>query len=119
LPELTGIEMVSHRAGNIVKTGLLQPGIVEQTLDENHFRVVPDSLPCIQAAFRARQKPMTRPRSREAAAIEITFQREDDAMAVSFGLDGVPVLHYGKSCARAAFRKASTSIALFGYEPVK
>jgi hypothetical protein len=45
LPELVGIEVVSHRASDVVKTGLPQHGVVEQALDENHFRVVPDSLP--------------------------------------------------------------------------
>src|ERR1017187_4972120 len=45
LPKLVCIEMVSHRAGEVVKTGLPQHGVVEETLDENHFRASPDLLP--------------------------------------------------------------------------
>ena len=51
-----GIEMIAHRAGDVVKTGLPQDGVVEQTLDENHLRTMPDLLPRIQAALGARQK---------------------------------------------------------------
>src|SRR5262245_1906983 len=72
--------MVSDRAGDIVKTGLPQYGIIEQTLDENYFRIAPDLLPAIQAALSTRQKPVRQCRSREAAPIEIAFQRKDDAM---------------------------------------
>ena len=39
LPKLARIEMGSHRAGDVVKAGLPQDGVVEQTLDENHFRI--------------------------------------------------------------------------------
>ena len=46
LPKLARIEMGSQRAGDVLKTGLPQHGIVEQPLDENHFRVLPDLLPC-------------------------------------------------------------------------
>ena len=42
----------------------------------------PDPVPSVQATFGARQKPMRRRCGREAAAIEITFQREHDAMGV-------------------------------------
>jgi len=41
------IEMISHRAGDIAKTGLPQNGVVEETLDEYHVRVLPDLLPAI------------------------------------------------------------------------
>ena len=83
LSKLVRIEMVSHRAGDVVKAGLPQHGVVEQTLDENHFRILPDLLPCIQAALCARQETVRRRRSRDAAAIEIAFQREHNAMHVS------------------------------------
>src|SRR6266699_2081190 len=43
---------------------------------------MPNLFPCRQAASCARQEPMRRRRSREAAAIEIAFQREDDALYV-------------------------------------
>ena len=39
LPKLARIEMGSQRAGDVVKSGLPQHGIVEQALDENHFRI--------------------------------------------------------------------------------
>src|SRR5437660_1227441 len=45
------VEMISHGAGDVVKTGLPQHGIVEQALHENHFRIPPDLLPCVQATL--------------------------------------------------------------------
>ena len=39
LAKLACIEMGSHRAGDVVKTCLPQHGVVEQPLDENHFRI--------------------------------------------------------------------------------
>ncbi len=51
LSKLAGIEMGSHRTGDVVKTCLPQHGLVEHTLDENHFRIAPDLFPCIQAAL--------------------------------------------------------------------
>jgi len=54
LANLTRIEMDPQRAGDVVKTGLPQYGVVEQTLDQNRFRISPDLLPGVQAAFRAR-----------------------------------------------------------------
>src|ERR1035437_5619102 len=73
LPELTRIEVGSQRAADVVKAGLPQYGIVEQSLDENHLRILPDLVPCVQSAFSARQKPVRGRRSRNAAAIEIAF----------------------------------------------
>lgn len=55
LPKLVCIEMVSDRAGDIVKTGLPQYGIIEQTLDENYFRIAPDLLPAIRARLKRSQ----------------------------------------------------------------
>src|SRR6266849_3129329 len=49
---------------------------------------MPDTLPVVQAALVARQKAMRQRRSREAAAIEIAVQREDDTMHVSVVPDG-------------------------------
>jgi len=83
LLKLARIEMGSQRAGEVMKTGLPDCGVVEQTLDENHFRTASNLFPCIQAAPGARQKPVRRRRAGDAAAIEITFQREDDTMRVS------------------------------------
>jgi len=37
LPELARIELGSQRAGDVVKAGLPQRSVVEQTLDENYF----------------------------------------------------------------------------------
>ena len=71
-----------------MKTGLPQHGVVEQTLDENHLRITPNCLPCIQAALGAWQKPVRWRRGRDAAAIEIAFQRENDTMHVSVVPDG-------------------------------
>ena len=82
LPKLARVEMSSQRAGDVVKTGLPQDGVVEQTLDENHLRILPDLLPSVQATLGARQEAVRRRRSRQAAAIEIAFQRKDDAMHV-------------------------------------
>ena len=62
LPKLVCIEMVSHRTGDVVKTGLPQRGVVEQTLDENHFRRLPDWLPQVQPTLGPRQKPVRRRR---------------------------------------------------------
>ena len=39
LPELARIEMGSQRAGDVAKTGLPQHSVVEQALDQNHFRI--------------------------------------------------------------------------------
>ena len=61
-----------------MKAGLPQDGVVEQTLDENHLRTMPDLLPAIQAPLGAWQKSVRRRRSREAAAIEVAFQGKDE-----------------------------------------
>jgi len=42
-----------------MKTGLPERGVVEQTLDENHFGIAAGLFPCIQAAPGARQKPVS------------------------------------------------------------
>src|SRR5438045_6932587 len=75
--ELLGIEMASHRAGDIVKTRLPQHGIVKQSFDENHFGKPLDLLPRIHAAFGTGQETMRR-RSRDAASVEITLQWKDN-----------------------------------------
>src|ERR1700693_2919821 len=82
LLKLTGVEMGSQRTGDLVKAGLPQHGVVEQTLHQNHSRVSPDLSPRIQAAFGAWQEAVRRRRSRDTAAIEIAFQWKDDAMQV-------------------------------------
>ena len=114
LPELARIEMSSHRAGDVVKTGLPQHGVVEQTLDENHFRISPDLLPCIQAALGARQEAMRRRRSREAAAIEVAFQRKDDAMHVGVVAGGSHQAGLTQSLERVAQLRQPTSQATAG-----
>ena len=53
LPELVRVEMISQRAGDVVKTGLPQRGVIEEALDENHLRMEPDLFPSVQAAFGA------------------------------------------------------------------
>src|SRR5260370_17333680 len=70
--------MGSQRAGNVVKTGLPQHGVVEQALDQNHFRIGLNLLPCVQAALGTRQETVRWRRRRKAAAIEIAFQWKDD-----------------------------------------
>src|ERR1019366_1957298 len=77
-PKTFGEAQRCLRAAAVVKAGLPQYGIVEQSLDENHLRILPDLVPCVQSAFSARQKPVRGRRSRNAAAIEIAFQRKDD-----------------------------------------
>ena len=63
-----------------MKAGLPQHGVVEQALDENHFRIgsgllpIHTSRPCRPA--RNDEAALTP----NAAAIEIAFQRKDDAM---------------------------------------
>src|SRR5580700_772458 len=74
--------MTSHRTGDVVKTHLPQNGIVEQTLDENDVRILPDLLPGVQSALGARQKAVRRGRNRQAAAIEIALQWKHDAVRV-------------------------------------
>src|SRR5258708_30692115 len=66
-----------------MKAGLPQDGVVEKTLDENHFRIAPHLFPCIQTALGAWQKPVGWRCGRDATAIEIVFQWKDDAMDVS------------------------------------
>jgi hypothetical protein len=51
LLKLAGVEMASHRAGDVLETGLPQHGVVEQSLHEDHFRVSPDLLPGVQATL--------------------------------------------------------------------
>lgn len=82
LAELACVEMVSHRAGNVLKAGLPQHGVIEQALDENQFRAPPDLLPRIQSALGAWQKTVGRRRGRKAAPLQIAFQRKYDAMPV-------------------------------------
>ena len=60
LPTLVRAEVIPHRAGDVTKTGLSQRGVVEQTLNENHFRILPDRVPGVQATFAAGQKAMRR-----------------------------------------------------------
>ena len=88
LLKLARIEMGSQRAGEVMKTGLPQHGIVEQALDENDFGMAAGLSPCIQTTPGARQKPVRRRRGGDAAAIQIAFQREDDAMHVSVVASG-------------------------------
>ncbi len=45
LPKLARIEMGSQRAGDVLKSGLPHRGIVEQSFDEDHFRIGLDLLP--------------------------------------------------------------------------
>ena len=54
LSKLARIEMGSQGAGNVVKPGLPKLGAVKQPLDENHFGILPDSRPSIQATLGAR-----------------------------------------------------------------
>jgi hypothetical protein len=76
------VEMISHGAGDVVKAGLQQDGVVERTLDQNHLRTLPDLLPRVQATLGARQETVRWRCGRQAAAIEIAFQRKHDAMRV-------------------------------------
>src|ERR1035441_9989899 len=45
LSKLARVEVGSQRAGDVLKTGLPQHGVVEQPLDENHFRIGLDLRP--------------------------------------------------------------------------
>ena len=45
LPKLARIEMGSQRAGDVLKSGLLHRGVVEQPFNEDHFRIGLDLLP--------------------------------------------------------------------------
>ena len=45
LLELVRVEVGSHRAGDVLKTCLPQHGVVEQTLDQNHIRILPRLAP--------------------------------------------------------------------------
>src|SRR5260370_25457068 len=69
LPKLARIEVGSQRAGDVVKAGLPQRGVVEKALDQNHFRIGLGLLPCVQAALATRQKAVRRRRHRNAATI--------------------------------------------------
>src|SRR5262245_30912171 len=83
LVELVRIEMGSQGAGNVVKPGLPKYGAIEQPLDQNHFRILSDSRPGIQATFSAWQEAVRWCRSRKAAAIKIAFQWKDNPAHVS------------------------------------
>ena len=85
LPKLARIEMGSQRAGDVVKAGLPQHGVVEQALDQNHRGKLADWLPCVQATLGARQKSMGEGGS-DTAAIEV-----DDASALAAREDDAPV----------------------------
>ncbi len=89
LVELLRVEMSAQRTGDVVKARLPQYEIVEQALDKNHLRAVPNLLPCIQAALGAGQKPMGEGGA-DAAAVEVDdvfslTQRENDALVKSVG----------------------------------
>src|ERR1035437_10217609 len=82
LPKLACVEMVSQRAGNVLEAGLPQCSVVEQALNKDYFRIGPDLLPGVQAAFGTWQETVRRRRCRDAAAVEIAFQWKDDSMHV-------------------------------------
>src|SRR5260370_13434110 len=44
LTKLVWVELSSHRAGNVVKAGLPQHGVVEQPFDQDHFWISADLL---------------------------------------------------------------------------
>jgi hypothetical protein len=85
LLELGGIEMRAQRAGNVVKTGLPQHGIVEQSLDENDLRALPNLLPGIQAALGTGEESMGEGGS-DTAAVEV-----EDTLALAAGEDDSPI----------------------------
>ena len=87
LVELGVIEMRAQRAGHVLKTGLPQRAIVEQSFDKDDLAIMADLLPCIQAALAAGQEAMGEGRA-DAAAVEVDdvlalTQREDDALIKS------------------------------------
>ena len=83
LAKLVRIEVVSQGAGSIVEPGFPKDGVIEQPLDEDHFRILSNLRPTIQAALHAWQEPVRRCRIRKATAIKIAFQRKDDTTHVS------------------------------------
>src|SRR5215831_5324185 len=113
LAKLVCVELSSHRAGNVVKAGLPQHGVIEQTLHEDYFRTLPDLLPRVQATLGTGQETMCRRRGRQTAAIEVSLQRKHDAMRVGVVsrsgyqtgftqcLERVPQLHQPTSQASA------------------
>src|SRR3954454_2307739 len=62
--------------------------VIEKTLNENDLFASPHLLPCIEAAFTARQKPV-RSRVPETASIEIAFHRKDDAVSIGITTAGI------------------------------
>src|ERR1035438_10163378 len=60
------------------RSHLPQPGVIEQTLDENRLRVSPDLPSGAQATLGAWQEAVRRGRRRDTAAVEIAFRRERD-----------------------------------------
>src|ERR1700731_782421 len=78
LAELARVQVRSQRAGNVVKSGLPHSGIVEQSFDQDEFGALPHLFEQVQAAFGTWQKPVRRRRSRNAAAIKIALQRNND-----------------------------------------
>jgi hypothetical protein len=98
----------------VTKTCLPQHGIVEQPLDENYFRAMPNLLPGIQAALGARQKSMGKGIA-QAAAVEVdnaspVTAREDDA-----AVEGVAALRVDQ----ANLAKKIEGIALRGEVPAQ
>ncbi len=60
LAELARIEIGAHRAGDDVESGLPQHGVIEESLDQNQFWILPSLVPCVQPAFGSRQETMRR-----------------------------------------------------------
>ena len=89
LAELVVVQMGAQRAGHVLKAGLPQRGIVEQSFDQDDLGQMPHLLPCIQAALAAGQEAMGEGGA-DAAAVEVDdvlalTQREDDALIESIG----------------------------------
>jgi hypothetical protein len=77
LAELVGVEMRAQRTGQVGEACLTQRSVVEQSLDQNHRRAVPDLLPGLQAALAAGQEAMSESDA-DAAAIQV-----DDVLALA------------------------------------
>ena len=87
LSKLVSAEMRAERAGEVAKPRLPQHGIIEQTLDENHFGTLLNLFPGIQTTLGAGKESMSDGRS-DAAAVEVDdvstpMAREDDALVES------------------------------------
>src|SRR6185369_10722513 len=80
LPNLSGIQARSQRAGDVAKSCLPQDRPIEQAFHQHDLAAVTNHFPVIQPALAAGQKSMWGGVA-DAASVEVGIERKDDAMS--------------------------------------